>query len=234
MIINHWVKQPDKLTIQEGEIQVWVARLDEQKSLDFWEMLSEDEQIRANRIRNPLGSRRYVAARGILRCLLGAYLDLAPGKLVFQYGSHGKPALSGGLEKTISFNLSHSEDLAFYGFAKGLQIGVDIEKIRPLDDLYAMANIVLSSAECNDLSVRIGADKLNQFYNLWTCKEAVLKMTGYGFSFPMKTVTCCGFPSELAPNEVVLPDGRHSEINIITPAKGYTSAIATFPVMSLH
>ena len=226
MILNHWVKQPGDLPIKAGEIQVWVARLDEQKTSDFWELLEDEEKMRALRIKNPVGSRHFVVARGILRCLLGAYLDLDPVQLVFQYGLQGKPALSGCLKKTLSFNLSHSENLAVYGFAEGLQVGVDIEQIRPLDDLDAMANMTFSSAECFELKARTGAEKLDLFYMLWTCKEAVLKMMGSGLTQPMKSVKISSYHSLLEPIEAILPDGRCCKVTPMVPATGYTGAIA--------
>ncbi len=112
------------------------------------------------------------------------YLDLDPRELYFSYGIHGKPALSGQSDACLSFNISHSENVAVFGFAESQQIGVDIERINPLNDLDAMANLTLSPFEKLHLNANSGMDKLKYFYMLWTCKEALLKMSGNGLTQP--------------------------------------------------
>ena len=48
VVINYWGKGPYDPTIQAGETQVWLARLDEQQAAESWELLSEEEKSRAN------------------------------------------------------------------------------------------------------------------------------------------------------------------------------------------
>src|SRR5207248_6265353 len=55
----------------------------------------------------------FTAARGMLRGILGRYLDYPPGALRFDYTVHGKPSLPGELGgDRLRFNLSHSHGLA--------------------------------------------------------------------------------------------------------------------------
>ena len=73
----------------------------------------------------------FVAARGILRELAGAYLKKAPSELRFQYESEGKPSISpNNLDSPIRFNLSHSRETALYAFACGREVGIDVESFR--------------------------------------------------------------------------------------------------------
>src|SRR5258708_512758 len=95
--------------LERDRIHVWTAnpdlagaRPDELRAL-----LSADEMERADRFYAPRDRMRFVAARGILRALLGRYLSSAPQSLVFAYNEFGKPSLAFGYD-ALRFNLSHS------------------------------------------------------------------------------------------------------------------------------
>ena len=215
MEINHWVNRPAKLEFKKERIQVWIARLDEQQPADFTDLLSDAERIQAARFINPTKSNQFVVARGIMRCLLSAYLDRDPIDLVFQYGINGKPALSDSPDECLCFNLSHSEEIALYGFAQGLQIGVDIEKLNHLNDIELIAKMTLTSTEYLEFQAKSGFDKLNYIYSVWTCKEAVLKMTGQGLSKSLKSISVSNVLSDKNFLLASMPDGRYCEVEII-------------------
>ena len=101
------------------EVHCWSLRLDvSQAACDaLFAILSHDERSRSARIRSPLLQRRFIAARGGLRELLGRYLEVHPGELHFVHNEFGKPALSASFGSGFKFNLSHSDDLALIGIA---------------------------------------------------------------------------------------------------------------------
>jgi 4'-phosphopantetheinyl transferase len=68
-----------------------------------------------------------VRARAVLRQLLSGYTGEPAARLSFQYAEHGKPHLPAELGRGLTFNLSHSGDLALYAVAVGLEVGVDVE-----------------------------------------------------------------------------------------------------------
>src|SRR5215831_12123875 len=80
-------------TIVDGEVHVWRTRLDATAGAvaTLWATLSPDEMGKAERMRFRRDGRRFVVARGILRSLLGAYLEADASDLRFEYGAHGKP-----------------------------------------------------------------------------------------------------------------------------------------------
>ncbi len=57
----------------------------------LWGMLSLDERDRANRLQHSDHRRNFVAGRGHLRQILGAWLDCEPEDIQFCYGDRGKP-----------------------------------------------------------------------------------------------------------------------------------------------
>lgn len=100
------------LTLLSDEVHVWRVSLEvdaaEVKSLA--PVLSDDERARAARFGFHKDRENFTVARGMLRVLLGRYLDLEPGRLEFSYGPHGRPTLwnqKGANE--FCFNVSHSK-----------------------------------------------------------------------------------------------------------------------------
>ena len=64
--------------------------------------------------------------------------------------------------------------------AEGAEVGVDIERLRPLSDMDALAERVFSAAERQALA-QVPADrKAEAFFAGWTRKEAYIKARGEG------------------------------------------------------
>jgi len=229
MIINYWGKGHCDPTIEGEEVQVWLARLDGLQAAESWELLSDEEKSRAARLCDPLHSQRFADAHSVLRRLLGIYLGQDPCKLAFRLGPQGKPALANDNSEMLSFNISHSGDTAAFAFARGSEVGIDIECIHPLDDLEAMAGMVLSPAEWAELKDEPADEKLVHFFALWTRKEAVLKMTGSGLTISMKAVEFVNFKSTSETSEILLTDGRHCKVSSLPLDEGYIGAVATCP-----
>ena len=140
--------------------------------------LSPDEIARADRFKFPHLRRRWIAARGGMRVLLGAQAGLAPEALNFGTGDHGKPFLL-GLDDPCTFNLSHSDGLAALAISS-VELGVDVEVIGRFHEGVARDRF---SAPENAALERLPAEHRNAaFYQFWTTKEAVLKALGTGFS----------------------------------------------------
>src|SRR5207253_323259 len=109
--------------------------------------LAPDEQARAARFYRPEFGRRFAVARGVLRTLLARYAGAEPAAVRFAYGPQGKPALAEPGGTSLRFNVSHSGELAYYAFAWGREVGIDVERIRPLSDDLRLAERFFSPAE---------------------------------------------------------------------------------------
>jgi 4'-phosphopantetheinyl transferase len=160
-------------------VHVWRASLD---AYTGPVVLSPDEQARAARFKFPLHQQRFTAARSILRGILGRYLNLAPEALVFHYSPYGKPCVE---ERDIYFNLSHSDNWAAYAIAAIPEIGIDIEQIKPDTEVENIAQRFFSAAESQALAQCSADKKTALFYQQWTCKEAFIKASGEGLSYPL-------------------------------------------------
>lgn len=173
---------PEGLTIATGEVHLWVARL----PLAIAEMhrceslLAPDERARAAIPPLPAERSRFIAVRGVLRILLGRYLGTPPAALSFEYGEQGKPALGGQAAGGIRFNVSHAGNVALLAFAPGVELGVDVEKVREVPRAERIASRVFTPEAAQRWRALPDEQRTETFMREWTRLEALSKMTGEG------------------------------------------------------
>ena len=183
-----WVIPPLNLRLSSGEVHVWRAALDRSPACEerLLATLTDDEQDRANRFYHKRDRSHFINARGILRAVLGRYLDARPGALRFEYTKYGKPFLIkefGG--ETLRFNVSHSKAVALFAFTMGRELGVDIEWIRADVAEEQIAERFFSASEVCTLRALEASAQAEGFFNCWTRKEAYIKARGEGLSMPL-------------------------------------------------
>ncbi|WP_309711537.1 4'-phosphopantetheinyl transferase superfamily protein [Armatimonas sp.] len=189
-----------QLEAPEG-VTVWQVSLDTPPVSSY---LSLDEQARAARFRFARDRQRYIACRSALRLLLGEALGIAPEAVALTYGPQGKPECT-----EFAFNVSHSDSLAL--IALGAE-GVDIEKVRTDFDPHELGRRVFTASEFNQLRTH------DDFFAIWTRKEAVIKAEGGGFSSPLLSRTVWPEPE--------LWIAERYELVPLHPAPGYVAALA--------
>lgn len=200
---------PDQIPpLHAGAAHVWVATIDQPLAVYFElkSFLSSDELAKAAGFRNEQARRQFLLGRGLLRKLLGIYLDEHPAELSFIYGEHGKPLLFHSVRVfDLQFNVSHAGELVLLGFVRGHQIGVDVEQMRSISEAEAIAERFFSPDEVRQLH-GAGERERELFFKIWTRKEALLKCDGAGFG---------GTP--LDPGEATICE--------LQPAPGYVAAV---------
>jgi len=221
---------------EEREIQVWAVPLDPPggEVARLRQLLAADETARADRFRFDRHRRRYIVGRGVLRTLLGRYLDRDPRQIRFRYGPNEKPYLAEpapGPDEAgrLEFNLSNSDDLAVVAFSRGVEVGADVEKLRPLPDALDIAERFFSAGERRVLAAVPAAQREQAFFRAWTRKEAYLKAVGTGITVPLDR-----FDVSLAPEdpprmlamEGDAEKGAQWSLYHLEPAESYLGAVA--------
>ncbi|PWK23852.1 4'-phosphopantetheinyl transferase [Arcicella aurantiaca] len=84
----------------------------------------------------------------------------------------------------FDFNISHSAQYAVCAFSKKYSIGIDIEKIKPISLEFLQS--FFNQDEWAELHQNENTQE--QFYRLWTKKEAVVKADGRGLNIPLKEI----------------------------------------------
>ena len=154
-----------------------IDRIDLQKALAEISMQRREQALRF----------RYESRQ---RQSVAAYMQLKKG-LQREYGIEenpqfgfckgGKPYISGHDE--IHFSLSHCKTAVACALSSS-PVGIDIERIRPLNRL--LAKRVLSETELQGV---LGGQRPDvEFIRLWTLKESYLKLTGEGIRRDLKTI----------------------------------------------
>jgi 4'-phosphopantetheinyl transferase len=168
---------------------VWEINLAQPISESDRNLLNAEETAKADRIIVEPKRRQSYRARADLRRILGLYLETDPRALNFCYGEHGKPALLrevDGVEPPLSFNLSHSGDVALVAVVwerPQLQIGIDVEEARPGREFVSIAESFFAPDEVEVFRRLPASEQPAAFYRAWTRKEAYLKAIGTGLSF---------------------------------------------------
>jgi 4'-phosphopantetheinyl transferase len=181
-------RPPETIALGRDEVHVWRANLNrpQDQISGFLDSLAADERARAETLHFERDRAHFIVARGLLRAILGGYLVLAPERLVFSYGAYGKPVLAGDCgDGTIRFNLSHSGGEALYAVARGREVGVDIERIRPDLAVAEIAERFFSRREVAALQELPVYQQRPAFFRIWTRKEAYIKGRGDGLSLPL-------------------------------------------------
>jgi 4'-phosphopantetheinyl transferase len=223
------ITKPAYPALSEGEVHVWSANLD-RPTPRFYRWLSSSEAQKAERLYFERDRNRYIVCHGLLREILGDYLGIEPGSIEFYYSKNNKPALGGKSDKKkLHFSLSHSEGMALYALTVGREIGVDIEYVRDIPEMEKLAERFFAPRESEVLKILSDGRKKEAFFNCWTRKEAFIKATGDGLSYPLDKFEVSLVPDE--PARLISIEGDAGEaarwsIKDLKPASGYAAAFA--------
>jgi len=166
-----------------GEVHVWALDLDDAPAATLATLLDAGERRRAGAYIHAEHGRRFVAGRGLLRLLLGRYLDEAPEQLSFTCKAAGKPMLAGASRfGWLQFNVAHTGRLALYAVASGRDVGVDVEQILAERFSLRIADTFFSPREAALIRRLAEPRRAHTFFTLWTRREALLKATGDGLA----------------------------------------------------
>ncbi len=166
-------------------VHLWKIPFNADEATAVLPLLTDDEVNRSDTFRFDRDRLAFIHARGSLRALLGRYLQLPPEKVVFDYQPDGKPMLQGhDSGPDIQFNLSHTQGLAAIAMTSGMEVGVDVERVRPVQERDSISASHFTSQE---RSLFGPAHSDEAFCGCWTRKEAALKAIGKGLMRPLDT-----------------------------------------------
>ena len=186
--------------------------------------LADDELKRAERYAFDLDRSRFVVRRGVLRALLGAYLGLHPSHIRLETVGRGKPVLNRAHHPSVHFNVSFSRNQALFAFSQNVELGIDIEAVRTIPEMEALADSILSPGEKAFWVQLPPPEKEQAFCRFWTRKEAIVKGLGTGLGFPLNKIEL----SLKEKQEVRISDIQEDswELHEIHAPEGFCAALA--------
>ncbi|UCG11946.1 MAG: 4'-phosphopantetheinyl transferase superfamily protein, partial [Deltaproteobacteria bacterium] len=216
----------------DNEVHVWCESLRQSSSSRqrLIQTLSPEERMRAERFCFDQHRREFIVRRGVLREMLGRYLDLEPNQMQFNYGPKGKPILAGDHGRgPLGFNLSHSCGLALYVVSREGRIGVDLEHIRLIAEMQQIVTQHFSALENKVFQALPTTKKQEAFFSGWTRKEAFVKAIGDGLSMSLDTFDVSMVPGGSARVMNIRGDSKSASrwlIRDLRPAPGFVGALA--------
>ena len=144
--------------------------------------ISEQRREQALKFKYELGQRLCVLAYQLLKRGLKEVYGIGENP-IFEYNEHGKPSIVGHPE--IFFNLSHCKEAAICAISDR-PIGVDVESVRSFNE--SLVRYTMNDDEIQ--RIEAAENRAVAFIQLWTMKEATLKLIGTGISKDMKQVLC--------------------------------------------
>ncbi|OOZ83462.1 hypothetical protein BHL35_00225 [Bacillus cereus] len=203
------------------EVHVWKCKINEFKKYIklYTTWLSNDEYTYAIQFKNEIRRQNYIICRGITKYIISLYTQTSPSHIEISYTQYRKPYLK---NQNLYFNISHSADLVVVALAKK-KIGIDIEKIKVLDNYQKIASHFLNNRE---KGIFYALDTLQQkhlFFTIWSSKEAVVKALGYGLHFPLQKVNVLQTNEQIV-NSILIENSYYT-IHNSSICAGYKSAI---------
>jgi 4'-phosphopantetheinyl transferase len=162
---------------------------------DAWlACLEENERARYGDRGTSAAKRGYLGTRALARTALARYSGTPPHGLRFGTDRFGRPELTSPALPGLCFSLARTAGLAVGLFAFDREVGVDVERVAPIDAI-ALAARFFSPQEAAGLSALEGSAIPTRFYALWTLREAYLKARGVGLTLPLDQLVFHPTPS---------------------------------------
>ncbi|MCW8929907.1 MAG: 4'-phosphopantetheinyl transferase superfamily protein [Gammaproteobacteria bacterium] len=189
---------PIAVTLSDNIIDVWLCQLTdiENRNPLFLPQLSKEEKNRAERFKFDIHRNRFIASHGFVRTVLAKYLNCETSDIDFLKGEQGKPYLSISNSGNLQFNLSHTQDVAILAVTKDVAVGVDIEHNDRKTDWKGICKRFFTEPEQEALFSLNTEQQANAFFDLWTRKEAYMKVLGTGLSLSPTEFTLSVFPEK--------------------------------------
>ncbi|GAB0057988.1 hypothetical protein SIID45300_02323 [Candidatus Magnetaquicoccaceae bacterium FCR-1] len=145
----------------------------------------------------------------------------------WRLGPFGKPSVA----EDIFFNISHTDGLVLCAVTRVGEIGIDCERIRPLD-LHDFERLFPRDAW---EEIEAATDPFLAFFDAWTRREALLKADGRGLSFPLEHLRITGNRGTVGENgnhwsilPVAVPIGLCCHVALASPKRGSSLLPPTF------
>jgi 4'-phosphopantetheinyl transferase len=186
--------------------------------------LTDEEKEQADRFRFDNDRQNFVLRRGLLRQLLGKTLGIAPALIRFDSTPVGKPFIAYPENAGLSFNLSHSGRQIVFAFSRHPETGIDIERIRTVDDIDQLALKYFSAEEYAIIINLPSWEKNKAFIRIWSIKEALIKACGCPLEYGLAAFDVA---TQYRMNRFLVPFGHDRTITCVTPVFDYICGFAT-------
>jgi 4'-phosphopantetheinyl transferase len=224
---------PNIIQLPENAVHLWFCndrKVNDPLLDSYYDLIDEGERERQRRFYFEHHRIQYLVTRAMVRCVLSLYVrSVSPRDWQFASNRHGKPWVSGPVERPVSFNLSHTPGMVVLAITKTDELGIDVERERGRDTPVEIADRFFAPAERQALRLLPERERHARFCQIWTLKEAYIKARGLGLSLPLDA-----FAFEfLSPNgvrisftEAIQDDPQRWSFSLLRAGDRHTVALA--------
>lgn len=183
--MSNWYSQDSFLELADNDIHIWCSYLNvhEARIKHLYPLLSSEEKLRSERFKFYKHRKAFIASHGFLHSVLANYIDTKASEIKFMQAELGKPSLVTEQNSgKIQFNLSHSHNIAILAVCKQHSVGIDVEYADRKVDWRGISKRFFTSNEQQKLWKLTEERQKDAFFQIWTRKEAHMKVTGQGLS----------------------------------------------------
>ena len=166
-------------------------------------------------------------AEPLARVWLARVLGCEPAAVTLVRDALGRPRL-GALQRGWDVSWSHSGQGLLIALGEGVDIGADLERIKPRPRALALARRFLAGSEADWLATLPIQAREPAFLRLWCAKEAVLKAHGRGLAFGLDKLAFAEVNGalQLRTCDRLLGQPDDWSLREFMPRPGYRAAIA--------
>lgn len=168
--------------------------------------------------------RRGEPAEPLVRAWLARELACDPAAIALSRDAHGRPHL--GAPSGVDVSWSHSGDGLLVALGHGVEVGVDLERMRPRPRALELAHRFFHASEARWLAMLPEDAREPAFIRLWCAKEAVLKAHGRGIAFGLDKFALAEDVGALAMASGHAALGGPWGLREWSPRPGYRAALA--------
>lgn len=133
----------------------------------------------------------YLIGRLLLKSIISKMLNTSIYEVMLVRSEFGKLFLDNQsyhlLNQRVTFNLTHTKRMVACAITTERNVGIDVEKL--CQDHLNIMHRAFTQPEIDYINSKNFLGKLHAFYELWTRKEAYLKLIGKGFLIAPNTVS---------------------------------------------
>ncbi|WP_416808775.1 4'-phosphopantetheinyl transferase family protein [Bacillus thuringiensis] len=146
-------------------------------SLDFLTKFLDEIEYKKYKKCVPKRQIEYLVGRILIKIVLAQLLNKTAQEIKIEIGTYGKPYVE--TKEKVNFNLSHSQSVVTAAFSMDGVIGIDVEYLN--SEYLEVMPEVFSKGELTWVNSMDNKQlKLEEFYKIWTRKEALSKAKGKG------------------------------------------------------
>ena len=187
------------MDLKNEELHIWKYSLNTEDYISEKNnpLLSKNEVTRCNQFLQESDKIRYICNHRFVRNVLSLYLNIAASKINFDLEPRGKPFIK---NSNLFFNYSYRASHGLLAISKNQAVGVDIEKMKPLQDILTFSEFSFSEQEKEIIFKSENKKNVETLFTFWTFKEAIIKLLGIGLNADLTKIDLSDFfYSELNP-----------------------------------